>query len=49
MTVDLVPYAGNARTHSEAQVALIASSIRKYGFINPVLFAGANGIIAGHG
>jgi DNA modification methylase len=43
---DLVPY---ARTHSEAQVALIAGSIREYGFTNPVLVDGANGIIAGHG
>ena len=46
---DLVPYARNARTHSEAQVALIAGSIREYGFTNPVLVDGANGIIAGHG
>ncbi len=42
-------YARNARTHSEAQVALIAGSIREYGFTNPVLVDGANGIIAGHG
>lgn len=46
---DLVPYARNARTHSAAQVALIAGSIREYGFTNPVLVDGANGIIAGHG
>lgn len=46
---DLVPYARNARTHSEAQVALIAGSIREYGFTNPVLVDGENGIIAGHG
>lgn len=46
---DLIPYARNARTHSEAQVALIAGSIREYGFTNPVLVDGANGIIAGHG
>ena len=45
----LIPYARNARTHSEAQVALIAGSIREYGFTNPVLVDGANGIIAGHG
>ena len=45
----LVPYARNARTHSEAQVAQIAGSIREYGFTNPVLVDGANGIIAGHG
>jgi hypothetical protein len=46
---DLVPFANNARTHSEAQVAQIAASIREFGFNNPVLVDGANGIIAGHG
>jgi DNA modification methylase len=46
---DLIPYARNARTDSEAQVALIAGSIREYGFTNPVLVDGENGIIAGHG
>jgi len=46
---DLIPYASNARTHSEAQVALIAGSIREFGFNNPVLVDGENGIIAGHG
>lgn len=45
----LVPYARNARTHSEAQVARLAGSIREYGFTNPVLVDGDNGIIAGHG
>ena len=45
----LIPYARNARTHSEAQVALIAGSIREFGFANPVLVDGENGIIAGHG
>ncbi|TNE57499.1 MAG: hypothetical protein EP341_04030, partial [Sphingomonadales bacterium] len=43
---DLVPYARNARTHSEAQVAQIAGSIREFGFNNPVLVDGENGIIA---
>ncbi len=46
---DLIPYARNARTHSEAQVALIAGSIREFGFTTPVLVDGGNGIIAGHG
>src|SRR6056297_1328987 len=46
---DLIPYANNARTHSETQVARIAGSIREFGFNNPVLVDGANGIIAGHG
>ena len=45
----LIPYAQNARTHSDAQVALIAGSIREFGFNNPVLVDGASGIIAGHG
>ncbi|MEO3476017.1 ParB/Srx family N-terminal domain-containing protein, partial [Roseomonas sp. CAU 1739] len=48
-TRDLVPYARNARTHSDEQVAQIAASIREFGFTNPVLTDGANGIIAGHG
>nr|WP_089886413.1 site-specific DNA-methyltransferase [Citreimonas salinaria] len=46
---DLIPYSNNARTHSDAQVALIAGSIREFGFNNPVLVDGGNGIIAGHG
>ena len=45
----LIPYAKNARTHSAEQVALIAGSIREFGFVNPVLVDGANGVIAGHG
>ncbi|WP_375173707.1 site-specific DNA-methyltransferase [Pseudooceanicola sp.] len=45
----LIPYAQNARTHSDAQVAQIAASIREFGFNNPVLVDGENGIIAGHG
>ena len=48
-TADLIPYARNSRTHSDAQVAKIASSIREFGFINPVITDGANGIVAGHG
>lgn len=48
-TVDLVPYARNSRTHSEIQVGQIAGSIREFGFTNPVLIDGENGIIAGHG
>lgn len=45
----LIPYARNSRTHSEAQVAQIAASIREFGFTNPVLVDGDGGIIAGHG
>ena len=48
-TTDLIPYARNSRTHSEATVAQIAGSIREFGFTNPVLIDGENGIIAGHG
>lgn len=46
---DLIPYARNARTHTEAQVVQIASSIREFGFTNPILIDEENGIIAGHG
>ena len=45
----LIPYARNARTHSDEQVAQIAASIREFGFNNPVLIADDNTIIAGHG
>jgi hypothetical protein len=48
-TADLIPYARNSRTHSDAQVAQIAGSIREFGFTNPVLIDAENGIIAGHG
>ncbi len=45
----LIPYARNARTHSDAQVAQIAASIREWGWTNPVLIDETGGIIAGHG
>lgn len=45
----LIPYARNSRTHSDAQIAQVAASIREFGFTNPVLIDGADGIIAGHG
>lgn len=45
----LIPFANNSRTHSDAQVAQIAASIREFGFTNPVLVDGDNGLIAGHG
>lgn len=48
-TGDLVPYARNSRTHSDEQVSQIASSIREFGFTNPVLVDEENTIIAGHG
>ena len=46
---DLIPYARNARTHSDEQVAQIAASIREFGFNAPVLIDSQGGIIAGHG
>lgn len=46
---DLIPYANNARIHSEEQIAKIASSILDFGFTNPVLIDSQHGIIAGHG
>lgn len=48
-TDDLIPYAMNSRTHNEQQVGQIAASIKAFGFTNPVLLDGENGIIAGHG
>jgi DNA modification methylase len=45
----LVPYAENARTHSDAQVAQIAASIAEFGFVNPVLVDAAGVLVAGHG
>jgi hypothetical protein len=45
----LIPYARNARTHSDEQVAQIAGSLREFGWTNPVLVDGENNIIAGHG
>lgn len=45
----LIPYARNSRTHSEEQVTKIAASIKEFGFLNPVIVDGDNGIVAGHG
>ena len=45
----LIPYARNARTHSDEQVAQIAASMREWGWTNPVLVDEDGGIIAGHG
>ena len=45
----LVPYANNARTHSPEQINKLRSSLREFGFINPVLVDKNFGIIAGHG
>ena len=48
-TADLVPYANNSRLHDETQLGQLVASINEFGFTNPVLLDGANGIIAGHG
>jgi len=45
----LIPYVSNSRTHSEEQIAQIAASIKEFGWTNPILVDGDNGIIAGHG
>jgi DNA modification methylase len=45
----LIPYARNARTHSDRQVAEIAASILEFGWTNPILVDGENGVVAGHG
>ena len=47
--VDLIPYVNNARTHSDEQINQIASSIKEFGFNNPILIDSENGVIAGHG
>ena len=45
----LTPYARNARTHSDAQVAQLAASIREWGWTTPILVSPDGGVIAGHG
>jgi ParB-like chromosome segregation protein Spo0J len=45
----LIPFARNARTHSDAQIAEIAGSIRAFGFTNPILVGDNGDVIAGHG
>ena len=46
---DLIPYVNNSRTHSDEQVMQVASSIKEFGFTNPILIDDDSGIIAGHG
>lgn len=46
---DLIPYVNNARTHSDDQVSQLAASIKEFGWTNPILVDGENGIVAGHG
>jgi len=45
----LIPYVNNARTHSPEQIGKLRSSLREFGFINPVIIDRDFGIIAGHG
>ena len=45
----LVPYVNNARTHSPEQINKLRSSLREFGFINPVIIDRDYGVIAGHG
>ena len=45
----LVPYVNNARTHSPEQINKLRSSLREFGFINPVIIDRGYGVIAGHG
>lgn len=45
----LVPYVNNARTHSPEQITKLRSSLREFGFVNPVIIDQDYGIIAGHG
>lgn len=47
--IKLVPYVNNARTHSPEQIMKLRSSLREFGFINPVIIDKEFGIIAGHG
>ena len=46
---DLVPYANNPRTRTDNQVTQVASSIKEFGFNNPILIDEGKGVIAGHG
>jgi ParB-like chromosome segregation protein Spo0J len=49
LVTELIPYVNNSRTHSDEQIAQIAASIKEFGWTNPILVDGENGIIAGHG
>jgi len=46
---ELVPYVRSPRTHSDEQISKLMNPIREFGFTNPILVDGENGIIAGHG
>jgi len=46
---ELVPYVNNARTHSAAQITKLRSSLREFGFVNPIIVDRDYSVIAGHG
>jgi len=48
-TAEIIPYVNNPREHSEEQITHLASSIREFGFTNPILIDENNTVIAGHG
>ena len=48
-TADIIPYVNNPRQHSEEQITHLASSIKEFGFTNPILIDEFNTVIAGHG
>jgi len=48
-TQSLIPYAMNARSHSERQIAQLAASIKEFGFTNPILIDPSGTVVAGHG
>ena len=45
----LIPYVNNARTHNSQQILKLRSSLREFGFINPVIIDRDYNVIAGHG
>ena len=45
---ELIPYARNARTHSDEQIAQIAASIKEFGFLSPIIVSNDNTILCGH-
>ena len=48
-TDKLVPYVNNARTHSAEQILKLRSSLREFGFVNPIIIDKDFNVIAGHG
>lgn len=48
-TSKLIPYVNNARTHSKEQITKLRSSLREFGFVNPVIIDKEYNVLAGHG